>query len=147
MSSGTNQERIEQNNLKLTQLKTKADNLPDYQDIEPIYATGDFTKFSEIQSSNFVSNYFSIHNKWTISFLGNWAVTEVETTPGASWISYYLFDLKNNTHYILNNSSHQHTSDWDDPRASIIAETANYVYIAAAISTNERKTRNKYLEI
>ena len=29
MSSGTNQERIEQNNLKLTQLKNKADNLPE----------------------------------------------------------------------------------------------------------------------
>lgn len=37
MSSGTNQERIEQNNLKLTQLKTKADNLPEYQDIKPVY--------------------------------------------------------------------------------------------------------------
>ena len=34
MSSGTNQERIEQNNLKLAQLKTKADTLPEYQDIE-----------------------------------------------------------------------------------------------------------------
>ena len=32
MSSGTNQERITQNNLKLAELKTKADNLPDYQD-------------------------------------------------------------------------------------------------------------------
>ena len=31
MSSGTNSERIEQNNLKLAQLKTKADNLPENQ--------------------------------------------------------------------------------------------------------------------
>ena len=44
MSSGTNQERIEQNNLKLAQLKTKADNLPEYQDIEPIYASLDYNK-------------------------------------------------------------------------------------------------------
>lgn len=37
MSSGTNSERITQNNTKLAELKTKADNLPDYQDIELIY--------------------------------------------------------------------------------------------------------------
>lgn len=56
MSSGTNQERIEQNNLKLSQLKTKADNLPEYQDIEPIYKSVDYnlinTQYSFPYSSN-----------------------------------------------------------------------------------------------
>ena len=66
MSSGTNQERIEQNNLKLAQLKTKADNLPEYQDIEPIYTLGDYriadTKLNigndNYSSVSWIDNYF-----------------------------------------------------------------------------------------
>lgn len=68
MSSGTNQERIEQNNLKLAQLKTKADNLPEYQDIEPVYATLDITlnyKMSKTNISYLMDNCF-VGNEWAI---------------------------------------------------------------------------------
>lgn len=68
MSSGTNQERIEQNNLKLAQLKTKADNLPEYQDIEPVYATLDISLNYKIPSSN-VQSYMTncyIGSKWAV---------------------------------------------------------------------------------
>ena len=68
MSSGTNQERIEQNNLKLAQLKTKADNLPEYQDIEPVYATLDISlnyKMSAANISYFRNNCF-VGNEWAI---------------------------------------------------------------------------------
>lgn len=68
MSSGTNQERIEQNNLKLAQLKTKADNLPEYQDIKPVYATLDISlnyKMSKANISYFMDNCF-IGNEWAI---------------------------------------------------------------------------------
>ena len=42
MSTGTNRERIEQNNIKLEEIKGKIDKLPEYQDIEPVYAVTDF---------------------------------------------------------------------------------------------------------
>ena len=68
MSSGTNQERIEQNNLKLTQLKTKADNLPEYQDIEPIYGVEQLVDNkiniqynSSYQSIEYMGNYIGVH--------------------------------------------------------------------------------------
>ena len=41
MSNGTNKERIEQNNQKLDELKLKIEELPDYQNIKPIYGVGD----------------------------------------------------------------------------------------------------------
>ena len=42
MSTGTNKERLEQNNIKLEEIKGKIDKLPEYQDIEPVYAVTDF---------------------------------------------------------------------------------------------------------
>lgn len=64
MSNGTNQERIEQNNLKLAQLKTKADNLPEYQDIEPIYKSVGYnlinTQYSFPYSNN--ENYWQLRD-------------------------------------------------------------------------------------
>ena len=42
MSTGTNRERIEQNNQKLEEIKNQVSNLPDYPDMEPIYATADY---------------------------------------------------------------------------------------------------------
>lgn len=64
MSSGTNQERIEQNNLKLAQLKIKADNLPEYQDIEPIYSSASFnTKTTGLNFSYSSSDYWELRSK------------------------------------------------------------------------------------
>lgn len=62
MSSGTNQERIEQNNLKLAELKTKADNLPEYQNIEPIYKSVDF----EAVSTKLNFTYSSANVYWRV---------------------------------------------------------------------------------
>ncbi len=80
MSSGTNQERIEQNNLKLAQLKTKADNLPEYQDIEPIYSNENFSLFK--------TNLTYANNKYIISNLDN------------KYISYYISNNNPYHHYI-----------------------------------------------
>lgn len=41
MSTGTNRERIEQNNLKLEDIKTQVQNLPEYQDTSDANATSD----------------------------------------------------------------------------------------------------------
>lgn len=68
MSSGTNSERITQNNTKLAELKTKVDNLPDYQDIKPVYATLDITlnyKMSKANISYYMDNCF-VGNEWAI---------------------------------------------------------------------------------
>lgn len=56
MSTGTNQERIEQNNVKLSALKVTVDNLPEYQDVEPIYAATNY-RLCATNSSRTIFNY------------------------------------------------------------------------------------------
>ena len=80
MSSGTNPERLEQNNLKLAELKTKVDTLPDYQDIEPIYSNENFSLFK--------TNLTYANNKYIISNLDN------------KYISYYISNNNPYHHYI-----------------------------------------------
>lgn len=81
MSSGTNQERITQNNTKLAELKTKADNLPEYQDIEPVYATLDISlnyKMSKANISSFLNNCF-VGNEWAIFTSSSYSSTNNPT--------------------------------------------------------------------
>lgn len=92
MSSGTNQERIEQNNLKLTQLKTKADNLPDYQDIEPIYDVSkpESYRTSLLRTANSGENSFNYQGDyWSYSYY-HWP--------------YQHYVYKNGTQLVYNNS-------------------------------------------
>ena len=57
MSTGTNQERIEQNNTKLANLKTGIDNLPDYQNVEPIYEYENFMPINSQKTTYNTDNY------------------------------------------------------------------------------------------
>ena len=65
MSTGTNRERIEQNNLKLEEIKNQVSNLPEYQNIKDIKRTVDMSE--EYRTS--VSRPYSVDN---ISSIGDY---------------------------------------------------------------------------
>ena len=65
MSTGTNRERIEQNNLKLEEIKNQVNNLPEYQNIKEIKRTVDMSE--EYRTS--ASNPYSVDN---ISSIGDY---------------------------------------------------------------------------
>ena len=78
MSSGTNQERIEQNNLKLAQLKTKADNLPEYQDVRYIHTVGNVSPIQitaslmqEVSNGNITTSDISSYSGIVINSIYN----------------------------------------------------------------------------
>ena len=92
MSSGTNSERITQNNTKLAELKTKVDNLPDYQDIEPIYTT---TSYNMIPVESLGTSYDSIFNVLTYEdyLICSWVTTST-SSPAISTL--HLYKLQDN---------------------------------------------------
>ena len=69
--SKTNQERVQDNNKELHNLKSQIDNLPEYQDLEPIYDITDITTYqipyTPVSNYNngmaYVRNYFSYDKK------------------------------------------------------------------------------------
>lgn len=70
----TNKERIEENNIKLQDLKTKIDNLPEYQDVEPIYGGLDYTSKTysvEDISGDFINPTFYVFGKLCIRYSRN----------------------------------------------------------------------------
>lgn len=87
MSSGTNSERITQNNTKLAELKTKVDDLPDYQDIEPIYTT---TSYNMIPVESLGTSYDSIFNVLTYEdyLICSWVTTST-SSPAISTLHLY----------------------------------------------------------
>ena len=99
MSSGTNQERIEQNNLKLAQLKTKADNLPEYQNVEPIYGALDYSsKTYSIQAipANKYPSAFVIGK--ILIYAGNQKAMYIYYD--GEYIGQYTSTVDNNQHYV-----------------------------------------------
>ena len=99
MSSGTNQERIEQNNLKLSQLKTKADNLPEYQNVEPIYGALDYSsKTYSIQAipANKYPSAFVIGK--ILIYAGNQKAMYIYYD--GEYIGQYTSTVDNNQHYV-----------------------------------------------
>lgn len=83
MSTGTNKERIEQNNLKLEEIKNKIGTLPEYQDIEPIYSYSDIS----VNELNFLGQGY------TPSMLDDYLMIHAGYTSGEK----YLFKLDKNT--------------------------------------------------
>ena len=137
----TNKERLQDNNLELQNIKTGIDSLPDYQDIQPIYATGNFIKVNEFQftfDSNSTNNFMP-YNLYSISFLNNWLVTQIQTERGPIWQDFYLLNMETKEKFKLPNHTPQYTSGEMYPKASIITETDNYVYIVVPSSTNAVK--------
>lgn len=80
MPNITNKEWIDNNNLKIDDLITQASELPDYQDIEPIYSNENFSLFK--------TNLTYANNKYIISNLDN------------KYISYYISNNNPYHHYI-----------------------------------------------
>lgn len=64
MSTGTNQERIEQNNTKLADLKTEVINLPEHQDLYPIYNNTADSTYINILKQNVTTAY------WVDNYVG-----------------------------------------------------------------------------
>lgn len=114
MSSGTNQERIEQNNLKLAQLKTKADNLPEYQNIEPIYASLDVEKVGH-------SSLTSLGNARV--FYKDYIMTTNSTT---------LYIYKESLLTSINLINYNYSSF----PIHILGETDEYIYIGYIVNAN-----------
>ncbi len=76
----TNKERLQDNNIELQNIKTGIDNLPEYQDIEPIYANENF--------STLKTNLSYKNNIYIVSNLDN------------KYISYYVSNGNPYYHYI-----------------------------------------------
>ncbi len=131
MSSGTNQERIEQNNLKLTQLKTKADSLPEYQDIEPIYSVG---SYNMIPVEPLGSSYNAIYNVLTYKdyLICNWVYS-----GGYNTSSLHLYKLEDNQYkHIKDLKISGANLSGSDSRCAIIKADDNYIYLIKGNGNN-----------
>ena len=66
MSIGTNKERLEQNNIKLEEIKGKIDKLPEYQDFKKIYATVDLGNGVKTNLKNATVSKYIMTKHWML---------------------------------------------------------------------------------
>ena len=130
MSDKTNKERLQDNNIELQNIKTGIDNLPEYQDIEPIYANESFSlKQLNLAYANNIVLISNLDNKY---------------------ISYYISKSNPYYHYIAkinDNGSltqlyyRQEGSDGNLMSIELLDYDDNYLYIYDR-KTNYGQQRN-----
>ena len=131
MSSGTNQERIEQNNLKLAQLKTKVNNLPEYQDVRYLHSVGNVSPLQitaslmqEVSNGNITTSDTSSYSGIVInSIYNNYLI--ISLTNYNTQHNNYLFKVENDTLVYIDKIK-EHNTNW-----------SNYGYMSVIVDIDE----------
>ncbi len=121
MPNITNKEWIDNNNLKIDDLITQANELPDYQDIEPIYGSATYqfldtkiTSKSYAQITSFIDDYFSI----------TYRPSNSSTTS-----THYIYKYNNGNPSLITSFISYLGSDWEYRYVFILLDTdENYIY-------------------
>lgn len=129
----TNKERLQDNNAELQDIKTGIDNLPDYQDIEPIYVT---TEYTMIPVEPLGSNYTGINNVITFDnyMLCNWSYSNYLTT------SMHLYKLEDGVYKHIKDTTFS-GSDLSGQKSqlTLIDKRGNIVYFGTGRGNNSRR--------
>lgn len=111
--SKTNKERLQDNNVELQNIKTGIDNLPEYQDIQKLYYTQDFTNYNTKTKSispyaNFFKNYFSTNTYSSYTYYcsikrinDDGSVSNILNYSGSNFRYYLIFNVDENYIYYI----------------------------------------------
>ena len=109
----TNKERLQDNNTELQSIKTEIDNLPEYQNIELLYYTQNFTNYdtntdSTYNLSSWYKNYFSIekysNSKFSVSIKtinNDSSITTLLSSTTSAFKYFILINVDNEYIYYL----------------------------------------------
>lgn len=129
----SDQSRLQANNDKIDEIKTLVNNLPDYQDIEPIYVT---TEYTMIPVESLGSNYTGINNVITFDnyMLCNWSYSNYLTT------SMHLYKLEDGVYKHIKDTTFS-GSDLSGQKSqlTLIDKRGNIVYFGTGRGNNSRR--------
>lgn len=137
MSYSTNKEWIDANNDKIDEIKTLADDLPDYQDVEPIYTTLSYTPkwATNVSNSNSLeqTNYTPIVYKEFVVIYKSYT----SSSPHPCYIYYkgeYITSFDITSQYISS------TNVYLKRGIFILGSNDNYLYIGIPQGTTSYST-------
>lgn len=122
----SDQSRLQANNDKIDEIKTLVNNLPDYQDLEPIYGITNYTISSKIISPEASNPYIYKYAKLGPYVAVQFASRTTYSSYGMTSSNLYLYKLESNGSLtLLNNTKYFYARN----NLTIIGYDDNYVYL------------------
>ena len=122
----SDQSRLQANNNKIDEIKTLVNNLPEYQDLEPIYGITNYTISSKIISPEASNPYIYKYAKLGPYVAVQFASRTTYSSYGMTSSNLYLYKLESNGSLtLLNNTKYFYARN----NLTIIGYDDNYVYL------------------
>lgn len=122
----SDQSRLQANNDKIDEIKTLVNNLPEYQDLEPIYGITNYTMSSKIISPEANNPYIYRYARLGPYVAVVFASRTTYSSYGMTNSSLYLYRIESNGDLTL---LHKNKSFYAGNKLTIIGYDDNYVYL------------------